>query len=303
MKPLVTKLAVPSTEAAQYLDWLARLMMLGVASSHVISAEIFTPSEAQWVLVQRFDTEEQMEAWQRSAERKKMLEELSPALKSGKVQLTESMDSADIGFISLAVVTRVKKGEEKEYLAFEREYQTAQARMPGYRGAFVQAPTPEAGGLWTALIRFDTRKSMEHWFNSEERKKLLAAAKPIVHSTDYQTAETSFPGWFPAQGSASEGPPNWKAALLILLGLYPCVMFNILYFLPHLVDYSEAVQTFSANIISVSVTTWVTMPIFIKVYDSWLFPKLDTPKWVPWASVVSILFLLALEVAFFWRFF
>lgn len=305
---LVTKLEVNSSDAGKYLDWLVRLMMESVGSPGALSAEIFPPfsnGATGWVLAQRFSTSEQIEEWLKSDGHRKLMDELTPDLESKKVAVSESIDSthATVGNVSVAVVTRVKEGQEKSYFAYERQYQSAQARAPGYRGAYVQPPTSGTAGIWTTLIRFDSPKAMDQWFASDERKKLLVESDQLVSSTDFQSVKTSFPGWFPAELNAEEGPPNWKTAMLILLGLYPSVMLVIKYFLPLMQGYSPALSNFIGNILTVAFTTWVTMPILINVYKSWLFPNESTPKWVNPLSIFTLLFFLAIEVALFWSFF
>lgn len=294
-----------SAETGKYLDWLARLMMESIESTGVMSAEIFpsVTTGTEWALLQQFYTDVQIDAWLSSEGRKKMMEELAPDLASQKVTLLESRDPtyANIGSV-LAVVTHVKEGQEKAFFAFEKKYQITQAHTPGYRGAYLQPPTKETAGTWTTLIRFDSPQSMDKWFHSEERKQIVSESEKLVRFTDYQHVTTSFPGWFPTM-SGGEGPPNWKTALLILLGLYPSVMLVILYFLPIVKRYPTALDNFLGNIITVAVTTWVTMPLFIKVYHSWLFPTVSTPKWVNPISLISLLLFFAAEIAFFWRFF
>lgn len=297
-----TKLVVNSRDVGKYLDWLTRLMMVGIERG-VLSAEILPPhskESGEWVLVQRFSSPDKIEAWLKSEGRKKLLNELSPYLESKEVALSESKDS-DLGSVSIAVATHVKDGREKAYFDYERRYQSAQAKMPGYHGAYVQPPKNGSVGTWVTIIRYDTQKSMNHWFNSEERKKLVAESDNLVRSTDFKNVTTSYPGWFPTE--AGEGPPNWKTALLILLGLYPSVMFVIQYVMPLLQGYPMAVNNFIGNILTVSFTTWVSMPLFIKFYNAWLFPTDKTPKWVGSVSIISLLIFYALEIAFFWRYF
>jgi len=151
------------------------------------------------------------------------------------------------------------------------------------------------------LIRFDSPDALDQWFVSEERRKLLTLAEPVVTSTDYQSVEGSFPGWFPAQEKGGKGPPNWKTAMLILLGLYPIVMLEIRYLNPILHDLNPAAANFIGNSISVALTTWVTMPLSIKAFTPWLFPKKDTPEWVSPVSFALVLVIFALEIALLWR--
>lgn len=305
---LVTKLKVNVPQTAKYLDWLTRLMMEGVESSGILSAEISPPCSCgttEWTLIQRFATKHEMQAWLASDSHLQLMQELKDYLDRQEVVISESTDPtfAAGGSVSVAVVTRVKQGQEQAYFDYEKKYQLAQAQSPGFRGTYVQPPTKMTPGIWTTIFRFDSPQAMDRWFASEKRLKLLHESDPVVRSTDFHNVTTSFPGWFPAdEASAGQGPPNWKAALLILLGLYPSVMLVIIYVLPVLQG-SMAVKNFIGNILTVAFTTWISMPFFIMVYKSWLFPKANTPQWAAPVSLLSIFVLLALEVAFFWRFF
>jgi len=305
---LITKLRVNSLDAGKYLDWLARLMMAGMESPGALNSEIIPPfssRDTEWVLVQRFSSKEQIDAWRKSDKHQNLKDELTPYLDSKNFTIMEWIDSVygTVGSIAVGVVTHVKEGQEAAYFACEGKYQAAQARAPGYRGAYVQPPERGAAGLWTTLIRFDSQSSMDRWFSSEERKKVQAESGQFVRSTDFQNVATSFPGWFPNETKGGGGPPNWKTALLILLGLYPIVMLEIKFLLPLMHNYNLALSNFFGNIVSVALTTWVSMPLFIRFFKSWLFPNERTPRWVPSASILAIVFLLTIEILLFWRLF
>lgn len=302
----LTKLLVKSGDVGEHVNWLARLMMAGVGSGTVLSAEIIpssTPDENVWTLVQRFHDEQLISEWKANSERLKLLDEVAPKIERNEISLTDSVGSTfgTVGSVAVAIVTNVKAGLESTYLDFEKQFQSAQAKRRGYRGVYLQPPTTKTPGVWTTLIRFDSPDALDEWFVSDERKKLLELCDPIVSSTDYQAVAGSFPGWFPAQETGGKGPPNWKTAMLVLLGLYPIVMLEIRYLNPVLHDVNAAAANFIGNSISVALTTWVTMPFAIKVFTPWLFPKKDTPAWVSPASFALVLTIFALEIALLWR--
>jgi len=302
----LTKLSVKTGDAGEHVDWLTRLMMVGVGSGAVLSAEIIpsnSPNENLWTLVQRFHDPQLLAEWQAKAERLKLLEELSPRIEGDKVALSEEVTSAygTVGSVAVAIVTQVKPGQESTYREFEKQFQSAQAKRRGYRGVYLQPPTRKTPGVWTTLIRFDSPDALDEWFVSDERRKLLELADPVVSSTDYQAITGSFPGWFPAQETGQKGPPNWKTAMLILLGLYPIVMLEIRFLNPQMHFMPSAVANFIGNAISVALTTWVTMPLLIKAFTPWLFPKKDTPASVGPVSFGLLVILFALEIALLWR--
>lgn len=302
----LTKMSVISGDVGEHVNWLTRLMMVGVGSGAVLSAEIIPPSspdENVWMLVQRFHEHHLIAEWQANSDRLKLLEEMAPKIEGNEIALTETECSTygTVGSVAVAIITQVKSGMESTYREFEKQFQSAQAKRRGYRGVYLQPPTKKTPGIWTTLIRFDSPDALDEWFVSDERRKLLALSDPVVSSTDYQTVGGSFPGWFSAQETGGKGPPNWKTAMLILLGLYPIVMLEIRYLMPVLHGVNAAVANFIGNIISVALTTWVTMPLSIKAFTPWLFPKKDTPAWVSPVSFALLLAIFASEIALLWR--
>ena len=59
-----------------------------------------------------------------------------------------------------------------------------------------------------------------------------------------------------------KGPPNWKTAMLVLLGLFPVVMLELKFLSPKLslLGIHASLATFIGNSISVAVTSFFTMP-------------------------------------------
>jgi len=305
---LIVRLEILSSEVGKSLTWLTRVMMEGLESSGALTAEISPQAfsdEAHWVLVLRFRSRESIQEWQKSEGHRKLWDELTPDIENKRVTLTESIDLtyATGRSVTVAVETHVKEGGEKAYFACEGKYQAAQAQKPGYRGTYVQPPTNSKAGIWTTLIQFDSQDVMTQWFSSEERKNLVSATQEHVKLIHFRNVETSFPGWFKTETDEEKEPANWKIALLILLGLYPCVMLFIKFGMPFLQNVPFAVANFVGNTITVALTTWLTMPLFIKFFQSWLFPNENTSKWANAVSVTLIFILFAIEIAIFWRYY
>ena len=59
---------------------------------------------------------------------------------------------------------------------------------------------------------------------------------------------------------------------------------------------------FIGNVISVALTTYLTMPLFIKTFGWWLFPKSEESKITVNLAGTAVIFLLyAIEVAALWH--
>ena len=92
--------------------------------------------------------------------------------------------------------------------------------------------------------------------------------------------------------------------MLVLLGLFPIVMLESLPSQSQLFrDVNFSLALFIGNTISVALTTWLTMPLFIKALNWWLFPRReDAPKSVHWKGTLLIFLFYELSVAIFWKF-
>jgi hypothetical protein len=89
---------------------------------------------------------------------------------------------------------------------------------------------------------------------------------------------TSFPGWVPVSSVTGEFPPDWKTAMLVLLGLYPTVLLELRFLKPHLSFLNPSLATFFGNIGSVAVTSFITMPLFVRWFGWWLFTDKKSSK-------------------------
>jgi antibiotic biosynthesis monooxygenase (ABM) superfamily enzyme len=196
----------------------------------------------------------------------------------------------------------VKPGMEDVYRAWAARIQQAQSQYPGYRGMYLQPPAFN-GGHWTTLLRFDTTEHLEAWLAAPERAKLLQESKAFIENEELMRLATSFPGWVPINPVTGKGPPDWKTALLILLGLYPIVVIELRFLNPILRGLDSSFATFIGNAISVAGTTFITMPLFVRAFGWWLFVDENSSKRTTPAGLAILVGLFAAEVAFFWRFF
>lgn len=204
------------------------------------------------------------------------------------------------GAATLIVIEQVKPGKEEAYQEWAHRIQKVEAGFPGYKGGYTQPPTAADVG-WITLLCFDTAANLGRWLNSPERTALVGEAEHLVDKSTVRQVESSFPGWIPTDPGTGKNPPNWKATMLVLLGLYPIVCLEIHFLMPHLAGLRPALAGFLANALSVALVAYVTMPIFVRAFDKWLFPKNSNPQKTHVVGMALILALFALEVALFWN--
>ena len=132
---------------------------------------------------------------------------------------------------------------------------------------------------------------------------MIEEARAFIEGEELMRLATSFPGWVRIDPETGKGPPDWKTALLVLLGLYPIVVLELLYLNPLLGGLAPALGIFIGNVLSVAATSFLTMPFCVRKFDWWLFPD---RKPYDRATAIGLAILAALfagEIGFFvWLF-
>jgi antibiotic biosynthesis monooxygenase (ABM) superfamily enzyme len=188
-----------------------------------------------------------------------------------------------------------------QYRSWAQRIQAAQAGYPGFLGMSLQPPQGAGKGHWVTIIRYDCASHLEAWMTSRQRADLLAESRQFIERRELVRITTSFPGWVQADPASGQGPPNWKTAMLVLLGLYPIVMLEMRLLNPIVsaLGIHGALGTFIGNSISVALTSFLTMPRFVRTFNWWLFPGIASPRALTRRGVQIICLLYVLEVAIF----
>jgi hypothetical protein len=305
---LITKLrTTPDLEIGPFTEWLVKLMISGAKFPGFWSAEILPPQHSglpEWKLIQHFRTPEQAHTWRQSESRRTTIGELASLPRGEAVAISDELSrERSSGSVATAIVTDVKPGMESAYWTWEEKVQSAQAKYPGYGGVYLLPPVPGRKAQWTTLLRFDSPATLENWFVSEERKRLLTEANQFIRATHFQNLKSSFPGWFPSDQETGQQTPKWKTAILVLLALYPTVMMLRRFFFPLLSGLNLAFAYAINSIISVSLVSWVAMPILIRTFKRWLLPmEKDSYTTETVGSAAAICFFAA-EIVLLWNLF
>jgi antibiotic biosynthesis monooxygenase (ABM) superfamily enzyme len=263
------------------------------------------PGSTEWTIILNFRTHDDAVAWQRSKERAEIVAKGLPLFAGGNLgEVSEAgaeLKHADAN-VTEVIFSKIRPGMEDRYREWAARIQAAQARSPGYQGMFLQAPDTK-DGYWTTIIRFDSAAHLETWMNAPERHALLQESKDIIEHEQLTQLATSFPGWVPVDPVTGKGPPDWKTAMLVLLGLFPIVMLEMKFLSPVLgkLGLHASLATFIGNAISVALTSFLTMPWCVRWFGWWLFLKEGSPRHVTLRGVLLLIVLFAVEVAVLWK--
>jgi uncharacterized protein len=224
----------------------------------------------EWTVIYRFDSKPHLVSWLASPEREAVLR-CGADLFDGPASQHVLVRDDDAELVTVVVSHPVDPGDEDAFLAWQERVTDAERKFAGFRGAELFRPVAGVQDEWTALYRYDTDEHLNTWLESTERKRLLDEGRRFK---DFRLHRISSPfgSWFaqPGGDEAGGGPAQWKTALSVLVGLYPTVVLLTLA-INALWKKSELwAALLVGNILSVTLLTWVVMPIVTRALRFWL---------------------------------
>jgi uncharacterized protein len=300
----VTTVRVRKGEEGAFAGWLTELNEAVATFPGYISAVVIPPAppaQQDWVMVQRFQSLEQLGAWLDSDARRALLDKSTSLLvDEGTTNVIEgtSTEPSPQDMVTEIITVSVKPGKEEAYHAWVDRIRQMEAKFPGYQGLQLQPPIPGRQDDWVSLLRFDTSEHLNAWLESDARRDALQEVEPFIDERDQQVA-TAFSGWFTFGDAPDQVPPNWKQAMVVLLTLFPVVMLELLYLSPLLQPLDLSVATFIGNLLSVAALTWLLVPWANRAFGWWLRPTHSVSPRLEAAGIALIISLYALSVIVF----
>lgn len=276
----------------------------GFLSSDLIPPD--QPGSDEWTLILNFETAEHVATWQQAPERAALIAKGRSFFATGRTGTAVVGDAAadsSVTGVTGMIFSRLKPGMEHRYRDWAVRIQAAQAQYPGYRGMYLQPPSSSGhDATWTTLVRYDTAAHLEAWMASPERARFLEEAEAFVDNVEVARLATAFPGWVPVDPATGHAPPDWKTAMLIQLGLFPIVLAEIRFLNPLFQAWQigPSLATFLSCTLSVALTSYLTMPLAVRWFDWWLYPKTDRPGRRDALGIALLVALFALEIAALW---
>lgn len=303
---ILTARVLPGRDQA-FFAWQSEYGRLVGTFRGFISSDIIPPAQPEsreWTLILNFRARKDLEEWRAFPGHAEAAGGARPFLEEGG--FAETVPSEGFGEnpganVTEVIFTRIRPGMDEAYREWAARIQAVQAQFSGYRGTYLQPPASAGSRLWTTLLRYDTTGELEAWMNSPERAALLKESMVFVEDSEFLRLAASFPGWVPVNPKGGQAAPNWKIALLVLLGLFPIVMLEKRFLHPALsgLAWGDSADTFLANALSVALTSFIAVPLCIRWFGWWLFPEDADPRTsaLKGAGLLAVIF--ALEIAFF----
>ncbi|MFG2517935.1 antibiotic biosynthesis monooxygenase [Streptomyces sp. NPDC048527] len=232
--------------------------------------------EREWIVVFRFAGTDQLTAWLDSTARQELLAEgrrLLDGAPTQEVLAGGHIDEPDREGATAVISHVVRPGREEEFEHWQEKVLKEQEKFPGFMGTEFFRPVEGIQENWVVVFRYDTHEHLDAWLESSRREHLLRKGRDYFASYDVRKVGTAFSGWFRfGSGEGEEAPPNWKQAMTVVLALYPTVMVLNLT-VGHEFDVLGVpvyLGLFFGNVLSVSILTWLLMPLVNRALAFWL---------------------------------
>lgn len=299
---VVVSLRVKRGEEERFREWQDGVNRAAASFTGFLGTEVVAPAaeDEEWTVIYRFDSQGHLEAWLVSPERAELLGRGADLLEGPESQQVLIGDR-DQGAVTVVVTHAVEPSREDEFRAWTRRLTDAERAFPGFRGSELFPPVPGVQDRWTIVFRFDSDEHLNGWLESPQRRQLLEEEGSF---RDYELRRISSPfgAWFSFAdgGEDGGGPSQWKTALAVLVGLYPTVVLLSLG-ISEIWDGKLWATLLVGNILSVTLLTWVVMPVVTRALRFWLAPEphKETPRLDVLGAVVSVAFL-TLAALVFW---
>lgn len=183
---------------------------------------------------------------------------------------------SDIEQAATVVISHhVKDDSKNNYEAWLKEIIPVSKSYPGHLGVGIVYPVAGATVTYTVIIRFDTRKNLLTWMQSDDRKKLIEKVQPYLVEDDKFFVRSGLDFWFTPEEAKAKLPTKWKQFLVTWSAIFPLVLT-----MSALIDWlitsvsitlNHPLKVLSLTFLVVLMMVYVVMPRYTKLVHKWLF--------------------------------
>lgn len=124
---------------------------------------------------------------------------------------------------------------------------------------------------YVIILRFDTVRNSELWFDSDQRKNIIHDIKPWLIHDDYYNIQSSQDFWFDL--SSKKPPKKWKQFIVSWLAVLPLAMTVPILYIWFFTNFLKFPRLLVGVPISLTISffmTYVLMPYLLKKTSTWL---------------------------------
>ena len=182
--------------------------------------------------------------------------------------------SIDEESVTIIVSRRVKLGREKEFEEWAVGISQEAQRFEGYLGTKNIQPSNNTNSNSVVIIKFDRYKNLKKWEDSSIRTKWIEKASYFTEGDVQVHKLTGLEYWFTLPKKPLQTPPpRYKMAIVTFMALFPTInLVNLI--LNPLPDALPGIFHMAISVIvTVTLMTYVIMPLMTRLFSPWLFKK------------------------------
>ncbi len=265
---VVSRRVKPGRER-EFERWNARIRAAAERFPGHLGSEAQPPNEAhpdEWMIVYRFATADQLDAWMNSPARQALLTEGNRLL-DGPVREQRFVQS-EREAVTAVMSQRVRPEAWSEFRRAHAEITETMREFAGFLHSELAEPVPGVQEEHVVIFAFDSRANLDRWMESAARQRVLALIEPLIEGERTLNVVGGFAGWFSVD--TAREPPRWKQALAVLVALFPTTL--LLGYLQR--SWSPEAPwvpaLFVSNVVSIAILTWLLMPLVTRTLSRWL---------------------------------
>ncbi|MET0552921.1 MAG: antibiotic biosynthesis monooxygenase [Vicinamibacteria bacterium] len=176
---------------------------------------------------------------------------------------------------TVVITHRVRAGQEAAYERWLEEIEPVSRASAGQLDWQIVRPVPGLTTTYTVVIRFDTGAHLEGWMKSDERRRLIEKARPILEVDDDFRVRSGLEFWFAPDDAPGAVPVRWKQVLVSWSAIYPLVIVVPLAVRPLASALGLPVIRLLDTLIVTGIISflmaYVVMPRYSRLFRRWLF--------------------------------
>lgn len=267
---IVSRRVAPGRER-EFGRWNARIRALAESFPGHLGSEAQPPNDAhpdEWMIVYRFATADQLDAWLASPERLALLDEGNTLLEGPVREQRLIQSEPGPGAVTAVMSQRVRPDAWEEFRRAHAEISLTMRDFDGFLSCDLAEPVAGIQDDHVVVFAFNSRDNLDRWLQSEERREVLRLIEPLIEGDRTLNVVGGFAGWFDVDGNRE--PPRWKQAVTVLIALYPTTLLLGWIQRGLLPDAPWIPALFVSNVLGIAILTWLLMPAVTRVLARWL---------------------------------
>ena len=107
---------------------------------------------------------------------------------------------------TVVITHRIRNNRHDAYEAWMESISLLCKAATGFLDCNIVRPIPGITATYTVIIRFDTTKNLKGWMESNGRKRLIKAVKPLLVGADDFYISSGLDFWFVPGGARAKVP-------------------------------------------------------------------------------------------------